>query len=369
MQTPDPETTEPASSAPRRRSLHVPPNGQAGPPSRGAEPLPPGGDGVADPQLENGYTRIANELLEALVRLRCPPVVLAATLAVIRETYGYNRKTAPIARSRLAEVMGLSYERARHALSEAVAWGIVIREGRELGLQKDYSKWAKPADRATGFRLTTQPDVSADRATENRSGTQPESVRSGASPNRSGTQPENRLTGQPTKTSKTKDRRQRLGCTEEDKEDVHPTLLAHDAKACASCGKPHGSKDPSKMGSEERTLNRAFEAMTGKRMSCARFALDLALKKSGKKGNPLRGIAGLIELIGATDDALIDELLAAPTCPRLPEGKQPWAWFSKAFRAAISRPWEWKDTRKPEEELEWQRIYREQTSDRPMNQF
>lgn len=106
----------------------------------------------ASPQLEDGFTRIANELLEALAGLRCPPVVVSLMLAVIRETYGYNRKTSPVSRERLATIMGVSYDRVRQAARVAEDWNVVVREGRQIGIQKDYSKWHKPEGGASENR-------------------------------------------------------------------------------------------------------------------------------------------------------------------------------------------------------------------------
>lgn len=48
---------------------------------------------MANPQIENGYTRIANELLEALLLANLSKRQLLVALAVIRQTYGFNRKT------------------------------------------------------------------------------------------------------------------------------------------------------------------------------------------------------------------------------------------------------------------------------------
>lgn len=96
------------------------------------------------PQVEDGFTRIANTLFEALCAADCPSSVLRITMAVIRETYGYNQTTARIPTHRLATIMACSERRVRQVLDEAVAWGMVVREGREIGPQKHFSRWAKP---------------------------------------------------------------------------------------------------------------------------------------------------------------------------------------------------------------------------------
>lgn len=68
------------------------------------------------PQLENGYTRFANEWLEALIGSSYPASVIRFTLAVARLTWGYQRggREAPwteITTGRLASLLGISQSR------------------------------------------------------------------------------------------------------------------------------------------------------------------------------------------------------------------------------------------------------------------
>lgn len=51
---------------------------------------------MANPQLENGYTRIANETLLALSKYGLPKREMQVLLVVFRYTYGYGKKTAYI---------------------------------------------------------------------------------------------------------------------------------------------------------------------------------------------------------------------------------------------------------------------------------
>ena len=51
---------------------------------------------MAMPQVENGYTRIANELLEALAKIRIPGEARQVFDVIMRKTYGF-RKSDPIA--------------------------------------------------------------------------------------------------------------------------------------------------------------------------------------------------------------------------------------------------------------------------------
>ena len=55
------------------------------------------------PQLENGYTKIANELLEAIAAIRIPGEAMQVLLVIIRKTYGYCKKKDAISISLFRE--------------------------------------------------------------------------------------------------------------------------------------------------------------------------------------------------------------------------------------------------------------------------
>ena len=46
----------------------------------------------ASPQLEDGYTRIANELIEALMRTNLSAYQSRVLWAIWRKTYGFNKR-------------------------------------------------------------------------------------------------------------------------------------------------------------------------------------------------------------------------------------------------------------------------------------
>ena len=47
---------------------------------------------IASPQVEDGHTRIANELLEAMCRAGFSARQWAVVMAVVRKTYGYGKR-------------------------------------------------------------------------------------------------------------------------------------------------------------------------------------------------------------------------------------------------------------------------------------
>lgn len=65
---------------------------------------------VAD--LDDGFTRIANELLEAVMLAGLSQHQLLVFMAVMRKTYGFNKKTDWVSNDQLSALTGLK----RHSL-------------------------------------------------------------------------------------------------------------------------------------------------------------------------------------------------------------------------------------------------------------
>ncbi len=119
---------------------------------------------MASPQLEDGYTRIANELLERIAAFDFTKRQYKLLLAIIRLTYGYNRKMAHISNHQLATLTGLEARNMRRAVLELVSMGCVSKQpagqGYLIGIRKDYSRWKcgskQPARVGTTQRGTDQ---------------------------------------------------------------------------------------------------------------------------------------------------------------------------------------------------------------------
>ena len=63
---------------------------------------------MRSPQLENGHTRLANEIMEALCRFRIPGVERQVLDAIIRKTYGWHKKKDAISLSQFVEMTGVT---------------------------------------------------------------------------------------------------------------------------------------------------------------------------------------------------------------------------------------------------------------------
>jgi phage replication O-like protein O len=102
---------------------------------------------VANPQTEDGHIKIANDLWEAITRQRLSGSEFQVLLAVIRKTYGYNKKSDWITNRQLAAMTGLDAIRASENVNRLKERGILTitekRKGYEriIAINKDYDTW------------------------------------------------------------------------------------------------------------------------------------------------------------------------------------------------------------------------------------
>lgn len=101
-------------------------------------------EGKRGPQVEDGFTRIANELLEAVTNAQTCPITLRqmrVVLAVIRKTYGFNKKTDRISDGQLAAETGLSRQNVNKAKKELLAMSVLVMDGNKIGVNKHVDEW------------------------------------------------------------------------------------------------------------------------------------------------------------------------------------------------------------------------------------
>lgn len=101
---------------------------------------------MASPQLENGYTRIANELLEALVLSDFPGAEMSICLLVLRKTYGFKKKEDAISLSQFVESLSYSRQGIIFALQSLKNKNVLLVKQGFRGtniwrFNKDYMKW------------------------------------------------------------------------------------------------------------------------------------------------------------------------------------------------------------------------------------
>lgn len=96
---------------------------------------------MASPQRENGYTSIANELLEVVVATPLPSRHKDLWWFVIRKTYGYNKKQDKISLSQFVRGTGIDRSGVCKIIKDLVAWRLLGKKGSIYAIIKDYSQW------------------------------------------------------------------------------------------------------------------------------------------------------------------------------------------------------------------------------------
>jgi phage replication O-like protein O len=142
------------------------------------------------PQLEDGYTSIANELLEAIYNTHFSEYESRTFWFIVRMTYGWKHKMDTIALSQfekgvidkdgkpLVRGLNINHSKICQAINCLVSRNIIIRKKdgyiTSYGLQKDYDGWDKKA------KLNTKTSVHS--ATSHSATSQLDTVQSDTSP-------------------------------------------------------------------------------------------------------------------------------------------------------------------------------------------
>lgn len=105
---------------------------------------------MANPQPDQ-FTKISNELLEAITIYKFNGTQLRLLLTVIRYTYGFNRKETELSLTFLSRAIQVSRDQVKREVStliESKAFTIIKESGyttsRILKLNKNYDEWTIP---------------------------------------------------------------------------------------------------------------------------------------------------------------------------------------------------------------------------------
>lgn len=106
---------------------------------------------MANPQLNEGYTRVANEILEQIMRLNLNGTQFRLVLAIWRYTYGFSRKDTKYGMSinYLASLIDAGRSQVDRELKKLIEQNIIKEKGtdekgaRILSFQKNYKEWGK----------------------------------------------------------------------------------------------------------------------------------------------------------------------------------------------------------------------------------
>lgn len=118
---------------------------------------------MANPQKENGFTSLSNELLEKFLLFDFPsqsPIKIWIFIA--RKTYGYQKKIDHISLSQIAEGTDLSRQTVNESLKWLVKACLLVKgdfsiKGTVYGINKDYEQWVVNVHRLVkSNRFTSQ---------------------------------------------------------------------------------------------------------------------------------------------------------------------------------------------------------------------
>ncbi|MDR0925936.1 MAG: conserved phage C-terminal domain-containing protein [Hungatella sp.] len=104
---------------------------------------------MSNPQLEDGYTRIANELLEAVSRADFNGAQLRILFCLIRNTYGFGRKECDFSNSFVAKGTGLSKSSIIAVINSLQEGKVIVvtqqstfNSPRKVKLNKHINEWS-----------------------------------------------------------------------------------------------------------------------------------------------------------------------------------------------------------------------------------
>ena len=102
---------------------------------------------MASPQIEDGYTKIANEIMDALCRIRIPGEEMQVLNAILRKTYGWQKCEDAIALSQFVEMTGMNKPHIIQSIKGLLLKKVIIvtEKGNSFAkvykFNKDYDKW------------------------------------------------------------------------------------------------------------------------------------------------------------------------------------------------------------------------------------
>ncbi|GIN60503.1 hypothetical protein J27TS8_04960 [Robertmurraya siralis] len=104
---------------------------------------------MASPQLKNGHTRIANEILEQIAKTNLNGAQFRIVMVIWRYTYGFRRKEHEISLAFLAKAIDSQRAHVNRELKSLIdrnivrSVGIGKRRGRILSFNKNYEEWTE----------------------------------------------------------------------------------------------------------------------------------------------------------------------------------------------------------------------------------
>ncbi|WP_105626982.1 replication protein [Cronobacter malonaticus] len=103
-------------------------------------------------ELEDGYAKLSNMLLEAYAGADLTKRQFKVLLAILRKTYGWNKPMDRISDSQISEIAKLPVKRCNEAKLELVRMGIIKQQGGMFGPNKNVSEWRIPQNEGISLK-------------------------------------------------------------------------------------------------------------------------------------------------------------------------------------------------------------------------
>lgn len=113
---------------------------------------------MASPQIKDGYTKIANELLEALYQFNATGSQFRVMLFLIRNIYGYGKTSRCIATSKIINGTGMNKSQCIRTLNELKVANMITgrleetKKGITYRIQKNYKTWRRISQKVASKR-------------------------------------------------------------------------------------------------------------------------------------------------------------------------------------------------------------------------
>jgi phage replication O-like protein O len=102
---------------------------------------------VANPQLENGYFKISNELWQVIVKTKIPGEPRQIFDHIIRKTYGWRKKECEISYSQFESATNMPIRSVRRGINKLIEMNLIsVRnnahsQGKIYSINKHYKTW------------------------------------------------------------------------------------------------------------------------------------------------------------------------------------------------------------------------------------
>lgn len=105
-------------------------------------------------EIEDGYTRLANALYDELIGADLTKNQSKVAHAICRKTYGFGKKFDRISDSQLAQLTRLPRQKVNKAKNELIEMKVILREGSQIGPNKNISEWKIEGCHYSGDNVT-----------------------------------------------------------------------------------------------------------------------------------------------------------------------------------------------------------------------